>query len=337
MIDLNIAVWGLGPHAIKNLLPAISAVSGLRLQGVCSRNAEVVDAISGQYSCMGWTDADKLLANQSVDAVFLSTPAGLHVSQGQSVLNAGKHFWCDKPMARNVDEAELLLALSQSAGVTLAEGFMYLHHPQFRDLERLVTSGQLGELHTVTSRFGIPRLARPGYRNNPALGGGAFFDVGVYPLSATVALFPTLEFNVTFAEILSEPGSAVDTEGRAVLRPQGPGSALLEWRTGSAYRNEIDIWGSQGSVFTERVFSKPADYVPSLRILDERGVARYAPSNAADHFALMFGAFLRLVGNDRLAEQERNAIARRARLLGTIQEYCLRRSSGNGRLDPRDT
>lgn len=331
MADFNIAVWGLGPHAVKNLLPAISAVSGLHLYGVCSRNADVVNAMSDQYSCRGWTDADKLLANPTVDAVFLSTPAGLHVAQGKSVLNAGKHLWCDKPLAGSFDEAEVLIALSQSEGVTLAEGFMYLHHPQLADLKRLVASGQLGEVNTVTCRFGIPPLARPGYRNRPELGGGAFLDVGVYPISAAVALFPTLDFTVIFAEILSEPGSPVDTEGRAVLRPQGTaGSALVEWRTGCAYRNEIDIWGTEGSVFTERLFSKPADYVPSFRILDTRGVARYASSTAADHFALMFGAFLRLVGNDRLAELERDSIARRARLVGTIHDYCLKRSSGNG-------
>lgn len=330
MADFNIAVWGLGPHAINNVLPAISAVPGLHLFGVCSRNSEVVSSISAQYSCIGWTDADQLLANPTVDGVFISTPAGLHAAQGKSVLDAGKHFWCDKPLADSVDEAELLIALSHAAGVTLAEGFMYLHHPHFRDLKRLVASGQLGEVHTVTCRFGIPPLARPGYRNTPELGGGAFLDVGVYPISATVALFPPLDFTVTFAEILSEPGSPVDTEGRALLRTQAPGSALLEWRTGCAYRNEIDIWGTEGSVFTERIFSKPAAYVPSFRILDARGVARYACSTAADHFALMFGAFLRLVGNDHLAELERYSIARRARLISTIQDYCSKGSSGNG-------
>lgn len=333
MRDLNIAVWGLGPHARRNILPAVTTVPGLHLYGLCSRNDDIVAQDCRQYDCVGWTDPDLLLNDPEVDIVYLATPIGLHPGQGQAVLAVGKHLWCEKPLGDGRSEVEPLVALSRSMGVTLGEGFMYLHHPQFQMLERVIESGRLGRAEAVTCRFGIPALDRPGFRLDPRLGGGAFLDVGVYPISALQALFPADDPEVCFAEIVTAQGSPVDTHGRAVLRYQSGASGLLEWRTGAAYRNEIDIWGTEGSVSSERIFSKPADHVPQFRFLDARGTAQYDYGEPANHFVCMFSAFRRLIEDEDLAERERVLIARRARLVGAIRDHCDERNDRGGQLD----
>jgi NDP-hexose-3-ketoreductase len=321
--ELNVVVWGLGPHATKNILPAIDAVPELNLYGVCSRNRDVVAAACHEYGCVGWSESDRLLGDPRVDAVYLATPIGLHASHGHSVLSAGKHLWCEKPLAEGPDQVEHLVALARAEGLTLGEGFMYLHHPQFEALRRTVESGRLGQVHTVTCRFGIPALERPGFRLSPELGGGAFLDVGIYPISAMVALFPA-DPTVVFAEIATTAGSPVDTDGRALLRYSDGCSGTVEWRTGVAYRNEIDVWGAEGSVSSERIFSKPADHVPQLRFLDLHGTARYEWVEAANHFVRMLSSFRRLVEDENRAERERELIARRARLVGAIRDYSQR-------------
>ncbi len=332
MIELNVAVWGLGPHAIKNILPAVASLPGLRLYGVCSRSTDVVAAVSQQYACVGWSDPEELLGDARVDVVYLVTPIGLHAVQGRAVLAAGKHLWCEKPLAERPDQVEPLVALSRDRRLTLAEGFMYLHHPQFEALQALVRSS-LGQVHTVTCRFGIPTLVRPGFRINRGLGGGAFLDVGAYPISAMVALFSTEEPCVAFAEICTPPGSPVDTDGRAIFRYPDGCSGVLEWRTGTAYRNEIDVWGTQGSVYSERIFSKPADYAPKLRVLDAQGNARYDSVEMANHFLRMFSAFRGFVENEEGAEEERTLIERRARLVGAVQDYCKQGSESSGKVE----
>jgi predicted dehydrogenase len=323
-VTLRVAVWGLGSHARRNILPALQACDGVALRGVCSRDATVVAQAVADLGCASWDDPVQMLADPAVDVVCLATPIGLHAAQGAAVLDAGRHLWCEKPLAQTLDEAMSLVQLSRVRGVSLAEGFMYLYHPQFRQLRDLLQSPTIGVVHQLTCRFGIPPLKRPGFRMQPELGGGAFLDVGSYPISLAAALFPGQEPEVQFAEIETAPGSPVDTAGRAVLRCDDRVSVSLEWGVGLGYRNEIDVWGSEGSLMAERVFSKPADFVPQIRLLDRHGNARLEEGRAGNHFVAMFAAFRDLAGTPDRAEDERLQIARRARLGDRIRQRSIR-------------
>ena len=322
MSVVNVAVWGLGPHAIKNILPSLKACPEIRLYGVCSRDAETVSRFASQYECTGWIDPAAMLQDRMVDVVYLSTPIGLHAAQGKSVLLAMKHLWCEKPLTTNLTQAHELVNLSRTHGVSLAEGFMYLYHPQFARLREIIESRRLGSLHQVTLRFGIPPLDKPGFRNDASLGGGAFLDVGSYLISAATALLAGAEPEVLFSEIDVPSGSPVDTGGRAILRYPGSGNpvnVILEWGINRAYRNEVDLWGSAGSVSTERIFSKPADYIPKFRFLDRHGKESCEYGRAENHFLAMFKAFLGLARDSQAAENERIDIVRRAALIDKIQ------------------
>ena len=197
---------------------------------------------------------------------------------------------------------------------------MYLYHPQFLYLQRLLRSGGLGHIHTISCRFGIPPLDRPGFRIHPELGGGAFLDVGSYPISAVTSLFPDSDPEILWAEINVPPGSPVDCAGRAVLRYDNDVRATLHWGINCAYRNEIDFWGTEGSVLSERVFSKPANYIPRFRFLDLHGSERYESGQAENHFLAMFKSFRSRVDDPVGAERERVLIARRARIVERIRQ-----------------
>lgn len=317
------AVWGIGPHALKNILPAIGVCPGLSLYGVCSRNLESVSKAASQFQCKGWGDPVDMLEDKLIDIVFLSTPIGLHAIQGKAVLQAGKHLWCEKPLAMNLGQTLELERLSRERGLSLAEGFMYLYHSQFARLKQIVDVGMLGTLRCINVRFGIPPLERPGFRNNAALGGGAFLDVGSYLVSATVALLGEGRAEVLFSEISSTAESPVDTSGLAFLRyifSTGMSvDVILEWGIDRAYRNEIDLWGDVGSVSSERFFSKAPDYVPKFRFLDRHGNESFELGRSENHFSAMFEAFIGLARDARLADQERMEIVRRAELVDKIQ------------------
>ena len=296
MKDIQVAVWGLGSHAVRNILPALQMCPGVNLYGVCSRNREVLARIAREVACQDWSEPAPMLADPNVDAVYLSTPIGLHAVQGRTVLLADKHLWCEKPLTEDAEQATALLRLSRERGVTLGEGFMYLYHPQFIYLQAVLHSAKLGHVHSISCRFGIPPLQHPGFRNDPQLGGGAFLDVGSYPISAVTSLFPDSDPDILLAEIVATPGSPIDSSGRAVLRYDNDVVATLEWGINCAYRNEIDVWGNQGSVYSDRVFSKPADYVPRFRFLDLHGNESYASGEAENHFLAMLKSFRSLVG-----------------------------------------
>lgn len=324
---LRVAVWGLGRHALNRIIPALRATPGLELQGVCSRNAASVAAAADACGGTGWTDPDEMLSSETIDVVYISTPIALHAAQARSALLAGKHAWCEKPLSMSLSESTELVTLSRERGLTICEGFMYLYHPHFRYLTEVLAAGRLGHVHSVICRFGIPPLERPGFRDDPALGGGAFFDVGCYPVSAAETLFRGSEPEVVLAEIQAEGGSAVDTAGRAQLRYATGVSVTLEWATRSAYRNEIDLWGTNGSLWTSRLFSKEPEYVPEFRWSDARGAVHMKLGEADNHFVSMFRAFRRNVEDATSAETERNCILRRAALSDAIRQHSIRQEA----------
>jgi NDP-hexose-3-ketoreductase len=198
---------------------------------------------------------------------------------------------------------------------------MYLYHPQFRQLAALIGDGSLGELRSISCRFGIPPLSFESFRSDPSRGGGALLDVGCYPVSAIQALFPDAECRVAHARVGARRGSAVDTDGEAVVHLSAGVVAQLEWRTGSAYRNEIGVWGDAGSVFTDRIFSKPADHQPVFEVRSLRGDVTLVPGEAGNHFVAMLEWFAQSAGDPRRAEAERRRIVRSAELLDRIWHF----------------
>ena len=333
MSELGIAVWGVGRHATERILPAVALARGLALRGVCGRDPHRVETAASTWQCRGWTDEAGMLGDSSVDVVYVATATGCHAGHAARVLASGKHLWCEKPFTTDLRSTVDLVETSRRVERAVGEGYMYLHHPQFRQLTALVGSGGLGELRSISCRFGIPPLSAESFRSDPARGGGALFDVGGYPVSAIQALFPEVECRVVHARIARRPGSAVDTDGEAVLELSTGVTAHLEWRTGSAYRNEISVWGDAGSVFTDKIFSKPPDYVPVFEVRDVRGALTVVPGNAANHFVAMLESFVECTVDGRGAEAERRKIVRRAEVVDRIWYFRGSELAGGARSD----
>ena len=315
---LRVVVWGLGHHAINRILPAVSVVPGLELYGVCSRNSGNVAACSQKWKCGGWTDAASMLGDTSADIIYVATPSGLHAEHGKHVLDAGKHLWCEKPLTCRLHDTLDLLELSRMRRLSICEGFMYLHHPHFRKLAEYIASGRLGPIKAIGCRFGIPRLEHPGFRSEAALGGGALFDVGCYPISALQALFPGHRPELRYAIVSARNGSAIDTDGQAIFALHDGMAVTLEWGIDCAYRNEIDIWGQDSSMFSDKIFSKPADYVPAFHFRDSHGVESTEYGEASEHFSTMLQGFRRMIDDSPAVEAERGSIGERAELLDRV-------------------
>jgi NDP-hexose-3-ketoreductase len=319
MTPVRVAIWGLGRHAISKLVPAVRAAQGLSLHGVCSRDAAQVSACAESAACKAWTDLDAMLKDPDVDVVYVATPIGLHAEHGRRVLGAGKHLWCEKPLTSGLEDTQELIRLASNRNRSICEGLMYLYHPQFRRLAAYVDEAPLGRLRSISCRFGIPRMEHSGFRSDPRLGGGAFLDVGCYPLSAILALLGDQELHVRDSAIEVAAGSAVDTSGHALIEARNGVIAYAEWAIHCAYRNEIDLWCEGGSVFADRIFSKAPDHVPAFVVRDLHGSVRTESAEANNHFVSMLEQFRRIIGSPQDTEQELVRIKARARLMDRIK------------------
>ena len=152
------------------------------------------------------------------------------------------------------------------------------------------------------------------------------FDVGSYTVSAVLALFPTEEPIVVYADMAGHDGYQVDLEGSSKLCFPCGTTAYLEWGIGRGYRNEIDIWGENGSLFTDKIFSKPADYVPEFRVRNLNGAESFEQGDSDNHFVSMFRYFNKMV-NDGTREIERLRILRRAYYLEKIRRISQKETT----------
>jgi len=316
---LNVAVWGLGIHARKRILPLLFATNEIDLVGVCSRNHDVVEECMDQWNCRGWIDPEQMLSNNEVDVVYIATPIGLHFALAKQVLEAGKHVWCEKPVTCSYSDTQLLVSIAKAKGKVLAESFMYLYHPQFQKVKDFIEVSE--GVHSVICRFGIPTINNPGFRNNPKLGGGALWDVGTYTTSAMLSLFPDQEIEIIYADVITKKELQVDSSGRALLKFANGVTAYLEWGVGVAYRNEIDIWAINGSFFTNKIFSKPENYEPQYKTRDLKGNESLATGQKSEQFSNMFRHFIELTNNKEKAASERGSILQRAKLMNNILNF----------------
>jgi predicted dehydrogenase len=126
-----------------------------------------------------------LLADPDIDVIYNPLPNHLHAEWTVKAVEAGKHVLCEKPLALSVEEVDAMSAAAERHGRVVAEALMYRSHAQTLKVREIVQGGKLGRVRLVRGTFSYPGAPAGNYRLDPAMGGGALWDVGVYPLSFT--------------------------------------------------------------------------------------------------------------------------------------------------------
>jgi D-xylose 1-dehydrogenase (NADP+, D-xylono-1,5-lactone-forming) len=256
--------WGLLSTARIN--DKLLATGRERFVAVASRSAERAQDYAREHGIARAHGSYKaLLADEDVDAIYLSLPNGLHVEWTLRALAAGKHVLCEKPLAASGEQAERCFDAAEAAGLVLSEGFMWRHHPQAARLAALVAEGRIGRLALIRAVFSFP-LGRPeDPRWDPELEGGALADVGCYCVSGARMLGGEPER--VHAEAVRAP-SGVDVRFAAVMRFPADVLATFDCGLDVAARDELEVVGSAGSLFLDDPWHG-RDPVIELRPADE--------------------------------------------------------------------
>ncbi|MET7679636.1 Gfo/Idh/MocA family oxidoreductase [Streptomyces sp. NPDC005423] len=180
----------------------------------------------------GW---EALARDEDIDVVYVATPHSAHRAAAGLCLEAGRNVLCEKAFTLNAREAGELVALARERGSFLMEAMWMYCNPLTRRLKALVDDGAIGEVRTVQADFGLSGDFPPEHRlRDPAQGGGALLDLGVYPVS--------------FAHLLL--GEPAGVEAAAVLSPEGVDlqtGALLSWDSGALASLHCSLVGGTGT------------------------------------------------------------------------------------------
>jgi predicted dehydrogenase len=191
-----IRIGTIGSGAITSqLAAAVRRTEGIRIDAVFSRDPERARTLADDLGAeAAFSDLDEMLASPALDAVYIASPNSVHGEQTRAALRAGKHVLVEKPAVLSAAEWIDLVGEADAAGVTLLEAMRTDYDPGFAALRSILP--ELGVLRRASLRFdGLSsRYAKvlAGERVNifdPAMGGGALFDLGVYAVHAMVTLF----------------------------------------------------------------------------------------------------------------------------------------------------
>lgn len=197
---------------------------------------------------------EALLADDEVEAVYISTPHPMHAEWAIKAAEAGKHILCEKPIGINHAEAMAIVEAARRHDVFLMEAFMYRCHPQTRKLVELVQVQHIGEVRVIQASFSF----HAGYDADSRLfanrlGGGGILDVGCYctSLARLVAGVAQGEHaidpdEVTGVGVLGETG--VDEYAMACLKFPGNILAMLSTGVSVHQDNAVRIFGTKGRI-----------------------------------------------------------------------------------------
>ncbi len=249
--------WGLLSTARINsrLLAAARRSDRVAVVAVASRDGARARAYADEHGIeRAHGSYDDLLADEGVDAVYVSLPNHLHVTWAERALAGGKHVLCEKPMARDPQAVTHVFDAAERTGRLLTEGFMWRHHPQTRTVERLLRDGAIGRVVEVRCALGFDLLAEAAAagrvgeddaRLSPEADGGALLDVGTYCTNA-IRLFAGEPLRVSATAEVGPTG--VDLRTSAVLECAGGAVGRFECSFADPRREELTIVGERGSV-----------------------------------------------------------------------------------------
>ncbi len=189
---LGVALVGLGYYSRDLLAPALQLTKHCELKGIVTGSPEKIPIWQQKYgiaakNVYNYQNMHEIANNDEIDIVYIVLPNGLHKKYTIIGANAGKHVWCEKPMAMNVLECQQMITACAKNKVQLTIGYRMQHEPVTQQIIKWRSSkpyGMIQSLYAEAGFFSNPRDPK-NWRLHKELGGGAMFDMGVYTLNAS--------------------------------------------------------------------------------------------------------------------------------------------------------
>lgn len=314
---IRVLILGAANIAERSVIPALLRHNEFRIVGLATKSRYTEMQNCYDFSIYG--DYEEALKLVDYDLVYIPLPTGLHYKYIKRALELHKHVWCEKSLAQNYHEIVELVDLAKQNSRVLFESFQFKFHSQVMELKKIVNRGVLGDIRLFRSFFGFPPFQdRDNIRYIKKLGGGALLDAGAYPVKILSEFFED-ELEVLSASLNSSEGYEVDLYGSAHLKTlQNRVDIQIAFGFDNYYQNGIEIWGSQGKLFTNRLFTAPKGFIPEIEIRNEDGIT-VVKCSPDDHFANMLDHIVLLLNMRELIEHEYSQILRQGKLIDQIK------------------
>ena len=259
--------WGiLGTGWIARQMTADLKLNGSPVTAVGSRTQEKADAYAAEFGIPNAHGSyEALVADPEIDVIYVATPHPSHVADASLALEAGKHVLLEKPYTINAAEAKVVADLARDRGRVVLEAMWTRWMPHMIRLREIIAAGTLGDVRTIIVDHNQKLSQDPAHRlQDPALGGGALLDLGIYPVSFAWDVFGA---PATINAISSPTPTGVDRQ-TAILFGYGDGQqAVLHTASDTMGPNGAAVIGTEAWVEIDPIWYTPT----TMRVLDPEG------------------------------------------------------------------
>ncbi len=256
--------WGIiGTGGIaRKFATGLAALLDAELVAVGSRSQAKADEFAREFNVPHrHSSYEQLASDADVDAVYVATPHSVHAENCLMAIAAGKPVLCEKPFTINARQAETVIHAARSKRLLLMEAMWTRFLPSMVRLREMLAENLIGDVRMLTADFGFQRERRDGRLHDPALGGGALLDIGVYPVSLSSMIFGTPTDIKGVAEI---GPTGVDEQDAIVFKHANGQLALLEATLRANTFHEADIIGAWGRIRLHRSWWRGSDMTVTL-------------------------------------------------------------------------
>lgn len=187
---LGVALVGLGYYSSDLLAPALQLTKSCYLAGIVTGTPSKAETWKQRYNIpdkniYNYQNFDSIADNKDIDVIYIVLPPSMHAEYSIRAAKQGKHVWCEKPMAMTVNECQSMIDAAKSNKVKLSIGYRMHHEPNTKQIIQFRKDQTYGKIKSVMAQAGYFDPRTDHWKQKKSLGGGAMYDMGVYPLNAT--------------------------------------------------------------------------------------------------------------------------------------------------------
>lgn len=291
----------------------LSTVSKEQIMGMTERELSKAQKFHNIYGGQIFESYELLVKSDQIDAVYIPLPPALHYKWAIMALSNDKHVFIEKPSTTSYEDTRTLVELARQNHLAIHENYMFVYHDQLKALDEVVKSDTIGDVRLYRITFGFPRRAAGDFRYIKGLGGGALLDAGGYTIKYARYLLGA-SARMVCANMQYIPDFDVEIGGSATMVNKDGECAQLAFGMDNDYRCSIEIWGSKGTITSDRILTAPAGFEPEY-VLKQNKECTVHKLPADDAFLKSMQVFEHCIHNDEARMNEYEQLLTQGKLV----------------------
>ena len=326
--------------AFRRFLPALSKIDEMEFVGVGINSAyerygknipnmeEVKNMLNREnkkasqfvenYGGKIFKSYESMILSKEIEAVYIPLPPALHFEWSKKALENGKHVLVEKPATINANETKKLVEIANKRNLAFHENYMFQFHKQISEIDHIIESNKIGDVRLYRLAFGFPQRMKNDFRYNKALGGGALIDAGGYTLKYASYLLGG-NGKLKSAQLSYKDEFDVDIAGSGMMCNDKGQTVQFAFGMDNSYKCELEVWGSKGVLYTDRIFTAPDGFVPSMKITIENEIEEIELSSD-DTFKKSICHFMCCIKSEKIRNENYREIIEQAELVDKFRK-----------------